>query len=142
MKPVTLSFLAIAFLCLLPVISAAQEEGYQQTYEMSPLEQSFKQRYETLSAWQQDLLGRIHDLQDLKQRVDYIIDVVQSQPTTNAGLSAEKYTQLQSLLPVGMTFSRDLQFKEAQMAQLIATREALKQQLLRWRGSLPRWWVE
>jgi len=142
MKPISSFFLAIGFLCLLPVISVAQEEGYQQTYEMSPLEQSFKQRYETLSAQQLDLLGRIHDLQDLKQRVDYIIDVVQSQPTNNAGLSAEKYTQLQSLLPVGVTFSRDLQFKEAQMAQLIATREILKQQLLLWRGSLPRWWNE
>jgi len=142
MKPIFLFFIAIGFLCVLPMASLAQEEGYQQTYEMSPLEQSFKRRYERLSLQQQDLLGQIHDLEDLKKRVDYIIDVVQSQPTNDAGLSAEKYTQLQTLLPVGVTFSRDLQYKESQMAQLVATREALKQQLLIWRGSLPRWWIE
>jgi cell division protein FtsB len=142
MKRVPLFFLVISLACLLPGFLRAQEEGYQQTYEMSPLEQSFKQRYEILFAQAEDLRKQIGDLQDLKDRADYIIDVVQNQPSTNPGQTADKYNQLELLLPVGVRFSRDLQRKQAQMDQLIARREALKAELLRWRGSLPSWWVE
>jgi prefoldin subunit 5 len=142
MKRVPLFFLVISLACLLPGFLPAQEEGYQQTYEMSPLEQSFKQRYETLFAQAEGLRKQIGDLQDLKDRVDYIIDVVQNQPTINSGQTADKYNQLELLLPVGVRFSRDLQRKQAQMDQLIARWEALKAELLRWRGSLPSWWVE
>jgi cell division protein FtsB len=135
-------FLIISLVCLLPGFLSAQEEGYRESYEMSPLERSFKQRYEALSAQIEDLRKQIANLQDLKYRVDYIIDAVQDQPTTNSGQTADKYNQLELLLPVGVRFSRDLQRKQAQMDQLIARWEALKEELLRWRGSLPSWWVE
>ncbi len=135
-------FLAICLACLLPGLSPAQEEGYQQTYEMSPLEQSFKQRYETLSVEIESLREQVDNLQDLKSRLDYIIDSVQNLPTTDSGLTAEKYNQLQALLPVGVVFSRDLQGKLAQLGRLVTRREALKEELLRWRGSLPFWWAE
>ncbi len=128
--------------CLSSGFVAAQAEGYREPHEMSPLERSYKQKYENLSAMVKDLRKQIDDLQGLKNSIDYVIDVVQWQPTDDAGLSAQKYNQLQSLLPVGIVFSRDLQRKETQMAQVLATREALKEELLRWRGSLPFWWTE
>jgi len=136
------ALLAISFACLFPGFLPAQEEGYQQTYEMSPLEQSFKQRYEMLSAQAKELQSQVDNLQDLKDRVDYVIDSVQNQPTTNSGEAADKYNQLELLLPVGALFSRDLQRKQGQLDQLMARLEALKQELLRWRGSLPFWWSE
>ncbi len=142
MKKLIFFLLVISPVWLIPSFVAAQEEGYREPYEMSPLEQSFKQKYDALSVQVKDLRKQIDDIQGLKSNVDYIIDAVQSQPTANSAQSADKYNQLQSLLPVGVTFSRDLQTKETQMAQVIEKREALREELLRWRGSLPFWWTD
>ncbi len=141
MKYALTCFVVISSLFFLPpFLIRAQEEGYRETYEMSPLERSYKQRYDVLSDQLKDLKKQIGDLQGLKNNVDYLIDTVQSQPTNDSAQSLDKYNQLQSLLPVGVVFSQDLQRKEGQMSQVIAKREALKEELLRWRGSLPFWW--
>jgi len=134
--------LTISFICLLPGLLPAQEEGYRPTAEMSPLEISFKQQYEQLTLQITDLQNQIDDLKGIKAQVNSIIDQVQSKRSTSFTQETDKYRQLEVLVPVAVRFSQDLETKQNQMNQLVSRRDAVKARVLQWRGTLPPWWLE
>lgn len=124
----------VAFLLLLPGVSASQE--------MSALETSFRQQYEQFTIQIMDLQRLIEDLRNIKAQVDGIIEQIQGKRYTSYAQEADKYRQLEVLMPVAVRFSQDLEAKRAQIDQLVSKREAVKARLVEWRGTLPPWWVE
>ena len=124
----------VAFLLLLPGVTASQE--------MSVLEASFRQQYEQFTIQIMDLQRLTEDLRNIKAQVDSIIEQIQGKRYTSYAQEADKYRQLEVLMPVAVRFSQDLEAKRAQIDQLVSKREAVKARLVEWRGTLPPWWVE
>jgi cell division protein FtsB len=135
-------FLVVSLVCLLPGLLPAQEEGYQQTYEMSALEFSFKQQFDQLTMQIADLRNQMEDLKGIKAQVNSIIDQVQGKRSASFSQETDKYRQLEVLVPVVVRFSQDLENKQTQMNQLVSRKDAVKARVLQWRGTLPPWWME
>ncbi len=129
--------LTIGLLCFVSAILHAQEMR-----EMSPLEVSFKQQFDQLNVQIMDVQRQIDDLRSIKIQVDSLIDQVQSKRAVSYTQEADKYRQLEVLVPVAARFSQDLEARQGQMNQLIARRDAVKARVMEWRGSLPAWWIE
>jgi DNA repair exonuclease SbcCD ATPase subunit len=126
--------LLVAFLLLSPGVTRSQE--------MSALEASFRQQYEQFTMQIMDLQRLTEDLRGIKAQVDAIIEQIQSKRYTSYSQEADKYRQLEVLMPVAVRFSQDLEAKRSQIEQLVSKREAVKARLVEWRGTLPPWWVE
>jgi hypothetical protein len=124
----------VAFLLLSPGITASQE--------MSALEASFRQQYEQFTMQIMDLQRLTEDLRSIKAQIDAIIEQIQGKRYTSYAQEADKYRQLEVLMPVAVRFSQDLEAKRSQIDQLVSKREAVKARLVEWRGTLPAWWVE
>ena len=136
-----MSFLRIALPALLlmrlmcfPFISAAQD--------MDAIEGVYRQQYEQYTAQENSLQQQIDALSSAKSQVDNLIAQVSGAATTNYAQEAERYRQIQLLLPSAIQYSLDLDRRDKELAEIRQRKEQLRTAILGRQSALPVWWIE
>ena len=127
---------AIVYLTIIwPVLIFAQES--------SPLEEVQHGQYVALQNQMNYEQQRFNELQAIKTQVDSIISQVRDRPVSSYGQDAERYRELELLVPAAMAYSQELARRQRQLDELQRQKVALRSQVIDRRGgSLPTWWVE
>jgi hypothetical protein len=118
-----------------PVLVFAQES--------SPLEEVQHGQYLALQNQMDYEQQRFNELQGIKTQVDSIISQVRDRPVSSYGQDAERYRELELLVPAAMAYSQELARRQRQLDELQRQKVTLRSQVADRRGgSLPTWWVE
>lgn len=128
-------YCAICFSMIIPLAAFAQES--------SPLEEVQHGQYVALQNQMNYEQQRFNELQAIKTQVDSIISQVRDRPVSSYGQDAERYRELELLVPAAMAYSQELARRQRQLDELQRQKVALRSQVIDRRGgSLPTWWVE
>ncbi len=134
-------YLPVAFLALLLIvlhgplrIAAAQD--------MDTLEGIYREQYQKLTAQENALQQQIDNLNNLKSQVDGLIGQVAGMPSTNYSQEADKYRQLELLLPSATRYSQELDQRQRQLADVQRQKAELRSTILQRQSSLPIWWTQ
>jgi hypothetical protein len=130
--PLVVLFLMYApFLC---VMASAQD--------MDSVEGVYRQQYEQYTAQETVLTEQMDSLGRLKNQVDGLIGQVSGSPTTNYAQEAERYRQIQLLLPSAIQYSQDLERRNRQLVEVQRRKSELRSTILARQSSLPVWWTQ
>jgi hypothetical protein len=110
--------------------------------DMDTLEGIYRVQYEQYTVQENVFQQQINHLIDLKSQVDGLIAQIGSSPTTNYGQDAEKYRQIQLLLPSAIQYSQDIDQLQKQLAEVERHKEELRSTILARQSALPIWWTE
>ena len=118
----------------LPGPSAAQD--------MDSIEGIYRQQYQQYTAQEAALQQQMDALLSQKGQVDSLISQVTGATTQNYAQEAERYRQLQLLLPSAIQYSADLAQRERALAQVQAKKAELRAAILGRQSALPVWWTQ
>ncbi len=110
--------------------------------DMDTLEGIQRQQYEQLTAQQNLVQQQMDLLVGLKSQVDGIITQVSSIPSNDYNQEADRYRQIQLLIPSAVKYSQELAQRQKQIDQLQRQKADLRSQILARRSDLPIWWRE
>jgi hypothetical protein len=106
------------------------------------LEGTQREQYDQLAVQQNVLQGQIDSLVSLKSQIDGLIGQISSVPTDNYSQEADRYRQLELLLPSATRYSQELAQRTRQMEQIRGRKAELRSKILQRRSDLPVWWRE
>jgi len=81
-------------------------------------------------------------LTSIKSQVDSIMGQIGGRPSPTYQEQAEKYRQIEVLVPVAIRFAQELDRKQKQLDQLDQERETIRAKVLERQTYLPVWWRE
>ena len=127
---------AILLVCLagFPFAAAAQD--------MDSIEGVYRQQYQQYTAQEASLQQQMDSLSSAKSQVDDLISQVGGATTTNYAQEAEKYRQLQLLLPSAIQYSLDLAARDKQLTEVRRRKAELRDTILARQSALPVWWTQ
>jgi chromosome segregation ATPase len=128
-----LRIISIGFV-LWPLLSFSQYD--------SPIEEVQHGRYLTLQSQIDYLEQRVDQLQGIKIQVDDVISQVRERPVATFTQDAERYQELEVLVPAATAYSQELARRQQQLDELRRQKLALRTEVVTRRGTLPVWWVE
>ena len=130
------AFLGFIFLAaaLLPGLSAAQD--------MDTIEGVYRQQYEQYTAQEAAIQQQMNALLSQKGQVDGLISQITGSATQNYAQEAERYRQLQLLLPSAIQYSSDLAQREKALTQVQQKKAQLRAAILSRQSALPIWWTQ
>ncbi len=131
---IVLSAIFLVLLTCFPFVVAAQD--------MDAIEGVYRQQYEQYTAQETALQQQMDALANVKSQVDGLISQVSGAPTTNYGEEAERYRQLQLLLPSAIQYSLDLAARDKQLAEVRQRKAELRDTILARQSALPIWWTQ
>ncbi len=131
---VALPALFLLSLTYFPFVAAAQD--------MDTVEGVYRQQYEQYTAQENVVQQQMNSLAGAKSQVDSLIDQVGGTTTTNYAQEADKYRQLQLLLPSAIQYSLELDRRDRQLAEIRQRKEQLRTAILGRQNELPIWWTE
>jgi chromosome segregation ATPase len=109
---------------------------------MDAIEGVYRQQYEQYTAQENSLQQQIDALSSAKSQVDNLIAQVSGAATTNYAQEAERYRQIQLLLPSAIQYSLDLDRRDKELAEIRQRKEQLRTAILGRQSALPVWWIE
>jgi|GEM_PF-702913 len=118
---------------LFPLGGAAQD--------MDSIEGVYRQQYGQYTALESRLQDQMDALSALKAQVDSLISQVAGSTTENYAQEAEKYRQLQLLLPSAIQYSVQLGDRARQLAEVERRKDELRSKILERQSALPVWWT-
>ena len=124
----------LVFLTCFSFIAAAQD--------MDAIEGVYRQQYEQYTAQEAALQQQTDALASVKSQVDGLISQVGGTPTTNYAQEADRYRQLQLLLPSAIQYSLDLDRLDKQLAEVRKRKAELSAKILERQSALPVWWTQ
>lgn len=110
--------------------------------DMDTLEGIYRQQYGEYTARQYELQEQIEGLNNVLVQIQALIDQVNALPTENYAQQADRYEQLQLLLPSAQKFSEEIAKREKQLDQIMKKKDELRSTILSRQSSLPIWWAE
>jgi prefoldin subunit 5 len=132
--PAGLSALLLIFMQALFFPAYAQDMDSQEGVD--------REQYQQLTAQENVLQQQIDTLASLKSQVDGLMGQVANMPTTNYGQEADKYRQLELLLPSATRYSYELDQRQRQLTEIQRQKAELRSRILQRRSSLPIWWTQ
>ncbi len=108
--------------------------------DMDTLEGVYRQQYEELTAQENGLQQQMDTLVNLKLQVDSLIGQVVGTPAENYSQEADRYRQLELLLPSARRYTQELAEKQRQLTALQQRKAELRSTILQRQSSLPIWW--
>jgi predicted nucleic acid-binding Zn-ribbon protein len=130
---VVISTLFFTAAVLFPLGGAAQD--------MDSIEGVYRQQYGQYTALESRLQDQMDALSALKAQVDSLISQVAGSTTENYAQEAEKYRQLQLLLPSAIQYSVQLGDRARQLAEVERRKDELRSKILERQSALPVWWT-
>ena len=124
----------LVFLTCFSFIAAAQD--------MDAIEGVYRQQYEQYTAQETALQQQMDALANMKSQVDGLISQVGGAPTTNYAQEADRYRQLQLLLPSAVQYSLDLDRLDKQLTEVRKRKAELSATILGRQSALPIWWTQ
>jgi prefoldin subunit 5 len=124
----------LVFLTCFSFIAAAQD--------MDAIEGVYRQQYEQYTAQETALQQQMDALANMKSQVDGLISQVGGAPTTSYAQEADRYRQLQLLLPSAVQYSLDLDRLDKQLAEVRKRKAELSATILARQSALPVWWAQ
>ena len=88
------------------------------------------------------LQQQMQNLANLKSKVDDLIAQVGSAQTTDYAQEADRYRQLQLLLPSAIQYSEELDRRDKQTKEIQHKKDELKSAILNRQSTLPIWWTQ
>jgi DNA repair exonuclease SbcCD ATPase subunit len=131
---IAVSALLLVRLMCFPFVAAAQD--------MDAVEGVYRQQYEQYTAQENRLQQQIDALASAKSQVDSLINQVGGAATTNYAQEAERYRQIQLLLPSAIQYSLDLDRRDKELTEIRQRKEQLRTAILGRQSALPVWWIE
>jgi hypothetical protein len=127
---------ACFLVCLMyfPFPAAAQD--------MDAAEGVYRQQYEQYAIQENMLQQQIDALASAKSQVDALIAQVGGASTANYAQEADKYRQIQLLLPSAIQYSLDLDRRTKELTDVRRRKDALRATILDRQSALPGWWTE
>lgn len=110
--------------------------------DMDTLEGIYREQYFQLTAQENALQQQIDNLTNLKSQVDGLMGQVANMPTANYGQEADKYRQLELLLPSATRYSAELDQRQRQLADVQRQKAELRSRILQRQSALPIWWTQ
>jgi chromosome segregation ATPase len=108
---------------------------------MDSIEGVYRQQYGQYTALESRLQDQMDALSALKAQVDSLISQVAGSTTENYAQEAEKYRQLQLLLPSAIQYSVQLGDRARQLAEVERRKDELRSKILERQSALPVWWT-
>lgn len=122
------------FLTCFSFVAAAQD--------MDAIEGVYRQQYEQYTTQETTLQQQMDALANVKSQVDGLISQVGGAPTANYAQEADRYRQLQLLLPSAIQYSLDLDRLDKQLAEVRKRKAELSAKVLERQSALPVWWTQ
>lgn len=110
--------------------------------DMDALEGVHRQQYERLIAQENSVQQQMDLLAGLKSQIDDLIGQVSAIPSEDYSQEADRYRQLELLLPSATKYSEELAQRQRQLRQLQQQKTELRSQILERQSDLPVWWRE
>jgi hypothetical protein len=110
--------------------------------DMDTIEGVYRQQYEQYTIQENGLRQEMQNLANLKSQIDSLITQVGNALTTNYAQEADRYRQLQLLLPSAIQYSHELEQRDKQITDIERRKDELKSQILDRQSTLPIWWTE
>ena len=129
-----LPIVVLVLLSFWSVIATAQD--------MDTIEGVYRQQYEQYTIQENGLRQEMQNLANLKSQIDSLITQVGNALTTNYAQEADRYRQLQLLLPSAIQYSHELEQRDKQITDIERRKDELKSQILDRQSTLPIWWTE
>ncbi|OPY69479.1 MAG: hypothetical protein A4E57_01166 [Syntrophorhabdaceae bacterium PtaU1.Bin034] len=124
----------LVLLSFLPFTASAQD--------MDSLEGIYRQQYEQYTSQENALQQQIDNLAGLKSQVDSLIGQVANMPAASYGQEADRYRQLELLLPSATRYSQELEQKQRQLTEVQRQKAELRSKILERQSALPIWWTQ
>ncbi len=110
--------------------------------DMDTQEGIYRQQYEQYTARQSALQQQIDGLSSVLTQIQTLIDQVNALPADNFAQQADKYGELQLLLPSAEKFSQEISQRQRQLDKVTQQIDELRTAILARQSSLPIWWKE
>lgn len=110
--------------------------------DMDSLEGIYREQYFQLTARENDLQQQIDNLTNLKSQVDNLMGQVGGMPSANYSQEADKYRQLELLLPSATRYSQEIDVRQRQLAEVQRQKAELRSKILQRQSALPIWWTQ
>jgi peptidoglycan hydrolase CwlO-like protein len=108
--------------------------------DMDTLEGVYREQYEQLTAQENMLQEQIDNLTNMKAQVDSLIGQVGDIPAVDYAQEADRYRQLELLLPSATRYTQELARRQKQLTELQQQKTDLRSRILERQSSLPIWW--
>lgn len=110
--------------------------------DMDTIEGVYRRQYEQYTMQEREIQQQMENLANLKSQIDSLIAQVGGTPTTNYTQEADRYRQLQLLLPSALQYSHELERRDKQLTDIRHQKDELKSKILERQSSLPIWWTQ
>lgn len=110
--------------------------------DMDAVEGIHREQYQALTARESGLQQQINDLNTVLAQIQTAINQVNSLPATNYAEQADRYRQLELLLPSATRFSQEIYQRQTQLDEIQRQKLDLRSTILARRSDLPIWWRE
>jgi len=110
--------------------------------DMDTLDTVYRQGFEQNRNQREIVQRQLDDLRGIKSQVDSIMSQIEGRPSPTYTEQAEKYRQIEVIVPVAIRFSQELERKQKQLDQLDQERETIRAKVLERQNYLPLWWRE
>jgi len=110
--------------------------------DMDQQEGIYRQQYEEYTARQDDLQEQIDGLNGVLTQIQALIDQINALPAETYAQQADRYQELQLLLPSAQRFSQEIGQRRKALDEVTRKIEDLKSAILARQSSLPIWWRE
>ena len=110
--------------------------------DMDALDSVYRQGFEQNRNQRETVQRQLDDLRGIKSQVDSIMAQIEVRPSRTYQEQAEKYRQIEVIVPVAIRFSQELDRKQKQLDKLDQERETIRAKVLERQDYLPLWWRE
>jgi len=110
--------------------------------DMDQQEGIYRQQYEEYTARQDDLQEQIDGLNGVLTQIQALIDQINALPAETYAQQADRYQELQLLLPSAQRFSQEIGQRQKRLDEVTRKIDDLKSAILARQSSLPIWWRE
>jgi hypothetical protein len=110
--------------------------------DMDALDTVYRQGFEQNRNQRETIQRQLDDLRGIKSQVDSIMAQIEGRSSPTYTEQAEKYRQIEVIVPVAIRFSQELDRKQKQLDQLDQERETIRAKVLERQNYLPLWWRE
>lgn len=108
--------------------------------DMDTLEGLYRQRYEQFAATESSLQQQIDNLNSVLSQIQTVIGQVNNLPAVNYAQQADRYQQLELLLPSARRFSQEISQRQGQLDEVQRQKAELRSTILARQSDLPIWW--
>lgn len=109
--------------------------------DMDTAEGVYRQQYEQYTSQESALQDQIDNFTNLKSQVDGLLAQISSTPSANYAQEAERYRQIQLLLPSAIQYSQQLDQRQRQLTEVQRRKSELRGAILARQSALPIWWT-